>query len=79
MPYSELAAMTGKALGVEVTFTSAQPTGMVEMDEMFASHAEYSGLYTATPVPNPDLVALGVKFSTIEEFLEIEVKPRFGQ
>jgi len=79
MPYSELAAMTGKALGVEVTFTSAPPTGMVEMDEMFASHAEYSGLYTATPVPNPDLVALGVKFSTIEEFLEIEVKPRFGQ
>jgi hypothetical protein len=29
-------------------------------------------------VPNPDLVALGVKFGTIQEFLETEVKPRFG-
>ncbi|KAJ6554161.1 hypothetical protein B0H19DRAFT_1262556 [Mycena capillaripes] len=79
IPFSELAAMIGKALGVEVTFTTAPPTGMVELDEMFASHAEYSGLYTATPVPNPDLVALGMKFSTIEEFLETEIKPRFGQ
>lgn len=45
----------------------------------FSAHAEYSGLYTATPVPNPDLVALGVKFHSIEEFMEAEVKPRFGQ
>ncbi|KAJ7490670.1 hypothetical protein FB451DRAFT_624058 [Mycena latifolia] len=78
MPYAELAAMTGKALGVEVTFTSAPPMGIPPMDEMYAAHAEYSGLYTATPVPNPDLVALGVKFGTIEEWLESEVKPRFG-
>lgn len=42
----------------------------------FAAHAEYDGLYTATPVPNPDLVALG---GTIDEFLESEVKPRFGE
>ncbi|KAJ6485233.1 hypothetical protein DFH09DRAFT_1054451 [Mycena vulgaris] len=79
MPCAELAARTGKALGVEVTFTSAPPTGIPAMDEMFAAHAEYSGLYTATPVPNPDLVALGVELGTIEEFLETEVKPRFGQ
>ncbi|KAJ7133490.1 hypothetical protein C8R44DRAFT_698104 [Mycena epipterygia] len=79
IPYPELAALTGKALGVEVTFTTAPPRGIPEMDEMFAAQAEYSGFYTATPVPNPDLVALGVKFGTIEEFLEVEVKPRFGQ
>ncbi|KAJ7160250.1 hypothetical protein C8R46DRAFT_1038537 [Mycena filopes] len=78
MPYAELAAMTGKALGVEVTFTSAPPKGMPPMDEMYSAHAEYSGLYTATPIPNPDLVALGVELGTIEEFLETEVKPRFG-
>ncbi|KAJ7635531.1 hypothetical protein DFH06DRAFT_1436075, partial [Mycena polygramma] len=77
MSYSELAALTGKALGVEVTFTTGPPTGMLPYDEMFQSHAEYSGLYTATPVPNPELVALGVKFGTIEEFLEQDVKPRF--
>ncbi|KAJ7133471.1 hypothetical protein C8R44DRAFT_611698 [Mycena epipterygia] len=79
IPYAELAAMTGKALGVEVSFTSRPPMGIPPMDEMYAAHAEYSGLYTETPVPNPDLVALGVKFGTIEGFLETEVKPRFGQ
>ncbi|KAF8185276.1 hypothetical protein K438DRAFT_1973988 [Mycena galopus ATCC 62051] len=76
--YAELAARTGKLLGVEVTFTTAPAMGMAAIDEMYQSHAEYSGLYTATPVPNPDLVALGVKFGTIQEFLEAEVKPRFG-
>ncbi|KAJ7214059.1 hypothetical protein GGX14DRAFT_696767 [Mycena pura] len=69
---------TGKALGVELTFTTAPPMGMAAMNEMFTALAEYSGLYTATPVPNPDLVALGVQFGTIEEWLEAEVKPRFG-
>ncbi|KAJ7256850.1 hypothetical protein B0H12DRAFT_1112005 [Mycena haematopus] len=78
MTYSELAALTGKALGVGVTFTTAPATGMPPFDEMYQSHAEYSGLFTATPVPNPDLVALGVKFGTVQEFLETEVKPRFG-
>jgi len=77
MPYAELAALTGKALGVEVTFTTAPAMGMAPVDEMYQSHAEYSGLFTATPVPNPDLVDLGVKFGTIQEFLETEVKPRF--
>ncbi|KAJ7696684.1 hypothetical protein B0H17DRAFT_1197792 [Mycena rosella] len=78
IPYAELAARTEKALGVEVTFTTAPLTGIPPLDEMYAAHAEYSGFYTATPVPNPDLVALGVKFGTVEEFLESEVKPRFG-
>ncbi|KAJ7160196.1 NAD(P)-binding protein [Mycena filopes] len=78
IPYAELAAMTGKALGVEVTFTTAPPIGMPSFDDMYSAHAEYSGLYTATAVPNPDLVALGVQLGTIEEFLETEVKPRFG-
>jgi len=78
IPYAELAALTGKALGVEVTFTAAPAIGEAAFDEMYKSHAEYSGLFTATPVPNPDLVALGVKFGTIQEFLETEVKPRFG-
>ncbi|KAF8208418.1 NAD(P)-binding protein [Mycena galopus ATCC 62051] len=79
MTCAELVAKVGKVLGAEVTFISAPPTGVLARDEMFASHAEYSGLYTATPVPNPDLVALGMQFSTVEEFLETEVKPRFVQ
>ncbi|KAJ6585542.1 hypothetical protein B0H19DRAFT_1250346 [Mycena capillaripes] len=79
LTYPELVAMISKALGVEVTFTSLESSGIEILDEMFASHAEYNGLYTATPVPNPDLVALGAKFSTMEELMETEVKKRFGQ
>ncbi|KAJ7490657.1 hypothetical protein FB451DRAFT_1552296 [Mycena latifolia] len=73
MPYPNLAAMTAKALGVEVTFTSIASSGIPMLDEMFEAHAELNGLYTATPVPNPDLVALGAKFGTMEEFMEEHV------
>ncbi|KAF7295773.1 NmrA domain-containing protein [Mycena chlorophos] len=78
MPYSELASRIGEVLGVEVAFTTIPATGAAYRDEMFAAHAEYSGLYTATSVPNPNLVALGVKLGTIDEFLEEAVKPRFS-
>ncbi|KAJ6452652.1 hypothetical protein C8R45DRAFT_1193692 [Mycena sanguinolenta] len=74
----KLAELTAKALGVEVTHTTASPTGLLPVDEAWKAMAEF-GWYTAdTPVPNPDLVALGAKFSTVEDFLETEVKPRFG-
>ncbi|KAJ7659267.1 hypothetical protein DFH06DRAFT_989949 [Mycena polygramma] len=77
LPVGELAAKAAKVLGADVSFTTLPPTGMVFVDEM--AHVEFGGLYADTPVPNPDLVALGAKFSTVEEFLELEVKPRFGQ
>ncbi|KAF7326275.1 NmrA domain-containing protein [Mycena kentingensis (nom. inval.)] len=76
--YGELAARIEETLGVEVAFTRLESTGMPAMDEMLDAHAEYSGLYTATPVPNPGLVALGVRLGTLEEFLEQEVKMRYG-
>ncbi|KAJ7643619.1 hypothetical protein FB45DRAFT_736188 [Roridomyces roridus] len=76
--FVELARMTSRALGKEVTFIPSPPIGFSEMDEMFAAQTEYNGLYTATPVPNPDLVTLGVEFGTVEEWLEGEVKQRFG-
>jgi hypothetical protein len=38
--------------------------------------AELNGIFPATSVP--DFVNLGVKISTIKEFLETEAKPRFG-
>ncbi|KAF7340407.1 NmrA domain-containing protein [Mycena venus] len=79
MSYTDLAAMIAKALGKDVTFTTAPPTGIPAYDEMFAAGAEYDGFYTSTPVPNPDLTALGAKFATLEEFVEMEVKKRFGQ
>ncbi|KAJ7096091.1 hypothetical protein C8R44DRAFT_748948 [Mycena epipterygia] len=67
------------ALGVEVTFTSSETSGMKELDEMFACQSEFaSEFFKGVPVPNPDLVALGVNFSSVEEFMETEVKSRFG-
>lgn len=42
-----------------------------------AGHSEFPEAFV-TPIPNPDLVALGAKFGTIEEFMETEVKSRFG-
>ncbi|KAF8156208.1 NAD(P)-binding protein [Mycena galopus ATCC 62051] len=78
MSYGALAEKTAKVLGAEVTYTTPPPMGLPAVDEMWAALAEYKGLYTDTPIPNPDLVALGMKFSTIEEFLETEVKARFG-
>ncbi|KAJ7110578.1 hypothetical protein C8R44DRAFT_633913 [Mycena epipterygia] len=76
MTYPDLAAMAAKALGVEVTFTSVATSGIPMLDEMFAANSDYNGFYMDTPVPNPDLVALGAKFGTMEEFME-EVKKHF--
>ncbi|KAJ7131947.1 hypothetical protein C8R46DRAFT_1140748 [Mycena filopes] len=76
--YAELAAKMSAVLGVEVTYTEAPPMGIKEMDEMWAFVAEYEGYYS-TPIPNPELVALGMKFSTVDEFVEVEVKARYGQ
>ncbi|KAJ6548803.1 hypothetical protein B0H19DRAFT_193977 [Mycena capillaripes] len=79
MTFPELAAMISKTLGVEVTFTSVPTTGNAAYDEMFEAQSEYNGFYTSTPVPNPDLVALGAKFGTIEEVMETEIKKRFAK
>ncbi|KAJ7621872.1 hypothetical protein DFH06DRAFT_767307 [Mycena polygramma] len=76
--YTELTALTSKVLGVKVTFSTAPPMGVPELDGMYKCHTEYEGFFTETPLPNPELVALGVKFGTIQEFLETEVKPRFA-
>ncbi|KAJ7776546.1 hypothetical protein DFH07DRAFT_951677 [Mycena maculata] len=73
MTYPYLAAMITKALGVEVTFTSAETSGMPAFHAMRPRN-----IYTSTAVPNPDLVALGAKFGTMEEFIEVEIKKRFG-
>ncbi|KAJ6466346.1 hypothetical protein C8R45DRAFT_486298 [Mycena sanguinolenta] len=74
---AKLAEVAGKVLGAEVTYTSLPPMGLAPMDDMFMATAEHNGLYAGTPVPNPELVALGMKFSTVEEFMEIELKSRF--
>jgi len=75
--YPDMAERIAKALGVEVTFISPPTAGMEELDEMF-EYQSTIGCYRDIPVPNPALVALGVKFSTFDELVETEVKTRFA-
>jgi len=75
--YTQLAAAIASGIKKEVTFTPLETVGMVEIDEMFLFQAKI-GMYNDTPIPNPALVALGVKFGTLEEFIQKEILPRFA-
>ena len=41
------------------------------------SYQSEIGMFRDAEIPDPRLVALGVKFGTIQEFVEQEVKKRF--
>ncbi|KAJ7107779.1 hypothetical protein C8R44DRAFT_744368 [Mycena epipterygia] len=75
--YPEFAAAIATAIGKEVTFVSTETSGLAEIDDMYLFQAKV-GMYTDTPVPNPDLVALGMQFGTIEDFMKTEVVPRYA-
>ncbi|KAJ7683468.1 hypothetical protein B0H17DRAFT_941907 [Mycena rosella] len=75
LTYPAVAELVSKALGVEVTFTSPETSGMKELDDMSEFASEF---FKGVPIPNPELVALGVKFSSIEEFMATEIVDRFG-
>jgi len=75
--YPQLAKVLAAALKKEVTFTPLETCGILELDEGFLFASKH-GLYPDTPVPPPALVALGVKFSTLEELIETEIVPRFA-
>ncbi|KAJ7148356.1 NAD(P)-binding protein [Mycena filopes] len=75
--FPQLAAAVAAGIKKEVTFTSPETAGRVQLDEMFLLQANI-GLYPNAPTANPDLVALGVKFGTLEEFVEKEIVPRFA-
>ncbi|KII90698.1 hypothetical protein PLICRDRAFT_39272 [Plicaturopsis crispa FD-325 SS-3] len=65
--YPAFAEILSKAFGKPVKFTSPPTTTIRELDEMYEYQSEV-GLYNESPLPDPRLVALGVKFSTLEEF-----------
>ncbi|KAJ7121677.1 hypothetical protein C8R44DRAFT_671584 [Mycena epipterygia] len=75
--YPELAKRISAAIGKEVTFTPTETSGLEELDVMYAYQSDI-GMYKDTPVPNPDLVALGVKFGTLDELIATEIVPRFS-
>ncbi|KAJ7762873.1 hypothetical protein B0H14DRAFT_2539986 [Mycena olivaceomarginata] len=75
--YPQFAEAIAKAIKKEVKFVALETAGLAEFDEMYLYQAKI-GMYNDTPIPNPDLVALGVKFGTVEEFIQKEVVPRFA-
>ncbi|KAJ7077690.1 hypothetical protein B0H15DRAFT_915212 [Mycena belliarum] len=75
--YPQFAKAIATALKKEVTSPTPQTSGLADLDEMFLYQAKI-GMYVDTPVPNPALVALGMKFGTMEEFIKTEVVPRFA-
>ncbi|KAJ7289518.1 hypothetical protein C8J57DRAFT_1445540 [Mycena rebaudengoi] len=74
--YPELAKAISQALGVKVSFSPIPTAGLAEIDDMFAVQAEYDQ-YPGLTVPNKELVALGAKMGTLDEFINTEVVPRF--
>ncbi|KAJ7673818.1 hypothetical protein DFH06DRAFT_1318942 [Mycena polygramma] len=77
LTHTELADAIAAAIKKDVKFVPVETIGLPMVDEMFLFHAKM-GAFPDTPVPNPDLVALGVKFGSIEEFIQTEIVPRFG-
>ncbi|KAJ7670900.1 hypothetical protein DFH06DRAFT_143087 [Mycena polygramma] len=78
LTYPALAELVSKALGAEVTFTTKEALGVEELDEMFEAQSKFASEFVkGVTVPNTDLVALGMEFSSIEEFMETEIKTRF--
>ncbi|KAJ7176976.1 NAD(P)-binding protein [Mycena filopes] len=75
--YADVAAAIAKEIGREVTFTTVETEGDAELDIMYAYLAKFP-FYPDAPVHNPDLVALGVKFGTLEEFVREEIASRFA-
>ncbi|KAJ6477039.1 NAD(P)-binding protein [Mycena sanguinolenta] len=75
--YPQLAAAIATECGKEVTFTTRQSEGIDELDEMYKFLSEF-GWYKNTPIPDPDLAALGVRFGSMEDFVKTEIATRFA-
>ncbi|KAJ7636570.1 hypothetical protein FB45DRAFT_864599 [Roridomyces roridus] len=65
------------AAAIATVFSNLKSLLLLTSRAMQFSFQTKIGLYRHTPFPNPDLVALGVKFGTMEEFIQAEVVPRF--
>ncbi|KAF7350080.1 NmrA domain-containing protein [Mycena venus] len=77
MTFKQVAEKISAAIGKEVKFTAVETSGLAELDEMYAYQADI-GMYKDTPVPNPELVALGATFGTIDEAIAAEIVPRYS-
>ncbi|KAJ8586332.1 NAD(P)-binding protein [Rhizopogon salebrosus TDB-379] len=75
LSYTQFASILQQGLGKPVSFVSSQTCGTQELDDMYEFMSEF-GLYPHATIPDPQLVSLGVKFHTMEEFSQ-EIKSRY--
>ncbi|EGO19721.1 hypothetical protein SERLADRAFT_402412, partial [Serpula lacrymans var. lacrymans S7.9] len=73
--FRDFAQTLENAFGVPVKYVTGPKTGMLELDEMFEMEEEI-GAFGDIDIPDPRLVKLGVKFSSVEEFAE-SVKSKY--
>nr|GAT44744.1 predicted protein [Mycena chlorophos] len=79
MSMSGLAAKVGSALGKDIAYNYREGTlGIPELDEMLLAHKDGFGTFRDVDVSEPTLRGLGVRFGTLEMFLEEEIKPLFA-
>ncbi|KZV88787.1 NmrA-domain-containing protein [Exidia glandulosa HHB12029] len=64
-------------LGKKVNVTWLPTVNFADLDNMYDSWKEFPW-YMDKQVPDPGLVALGVEFGTLEDFVRTEMKPRLG-
>jgi len=77
-PYEELARSFTKSVGKEFKFSGEGTNNSEEFDQMYEYQATI-GFYPGEPIPDPRLVSLGAKFTSLEEFTnDAEVKAKLA-
>ncbi|KZV88801.1 NAD(P)-binding protein [Exidia glandulosa HHB12029] len=77
LPIEEYFKKVEAGLGRKVTVEWITHLGQPMRDAMYDMAYEFEW-YKGMPVPDPGLIALGVKFGTVEEFVETVMKPHLG-
>jgi len=60
--------------GRKCTYTVLPTTGVPDRDVMFTLYNDI-GMYGVKPIPDPNLLGLGVKFHTLEDFIKDSLVP----
>ncbi|KZV80785.1 NmrA-domain-containing protein [Exidia glandulosa HHB12029] len=77
LPIEDWYKIIETTLGKKVNVTWLPTVNYKMFDDMYDSVKEFEW-YKGRQVPDPGLVALGVKFGTLEDFVRTEIKPYLG-
>ena len=75
--FAQVMSIIESETGKRVTYEAKPPSGNPDMDEMFSTFKEV-GMYNDGPLPRKELLDLGIKFSTLEEFVKSQILPKIA-